>query len=131
VPQNLQSFVELIKDFPIPDYLKKTAKKIRQREPELIRTVAVLIDSVLDPKWRFSPMQCDVPANSQIFGPLVAGAGLEGILYTSKFTGKDCLAIFPQNFDEDSFVELDDDAPKEIKIRRLDSNSWNELQKSE
>lgn len=128
--RKLQPFIDLIKDFSIPDYLKKTAKEIGEQEPELIRTVSKLIDSLLDPNWRLWPMQFDVPATSQIFGQLVSDAGIEGILYTSKFTGKECLAIFPQNFDEGSFVQLNDDVPAEIEIRRLDSKSWNEVQKS-
>lgn len=129
--EKLQPFIDLIKDFSIPDYLKKAAKNIGEREPDLIRTVSKLTDSLLDPNWRLCPMQFDVPVASQIFGQLVAEAGIEGILYTSKFTGKDCLAIFPQNFEESSFVQLDDDAPAEIKNRRLDAKTWNEMQKSD
>lgn len=131
-PKRLQPFVGLVKDFLIPDYLKEAARKIGLPEPELIRTVPKLVDSLLDPHWRLWPMQFDVPFASQIFGQLVVEAGIEGILYTSKFTGKDCLAIFPQNFDEfsDSFIQLDDEAPKEIKIRRLDAKNWDEYQKS-
>jgi hypothetical protein len=127
----LQSFVDLIKDFSVPDYLKKAAKNIGEREPELIRTVPKLMDSLLDPNWRLWPMQFDVPIASQIFGQLVSEAGIEGILYPSKFTGKDCLAIFPQNFEEGSFVQLDDEAPTGVKIRRLDVRTWDDIQKSE
>ena len=74
-------------------------------------------------------MPFDVPYSSQIFGQLVAEAGIDGILYPSKFTGKDCLAIFPQNFDDSSgsFLELDGDLPPVVKIRRLDAKTWNEL----
>ncbi|OGX35829.1 MAG: hypothetical protein A3C36_06465 [Omnitrophica WOR_2 bacterium RIFCSPHIGHO2_02_FULL_52_10] len=124
-PGDLLPFVELIKNFIIPDYLKKTAQKIGESEPALVRTVPQLVDALLDPNWRRWPMQLDVPTPAQIFGQLVAQAGLEGILYPSKFTGRDCLAIFPQNFDKsDSFVQLDDEAPKECTIRRLDAKTW-------
>lgn len=130
-PKNLQPFVDLIKDFLIPEYLKKTAKDLGVEEPELIRTVSKLADSLLDPNWRLWPMQYDVPNVSQIFGQLVSESGIEGILYASKFTGNDCLAVFPQNFDEESFIQLDDEAPAGIKIRRLDSKTWQEIQKIE
>ena len=129
-PENFQPFVNLIKDFLIPDNLKKAAKDIGELEPELIRTVSKLMDALLDPNWRLWPMQFDVPVASQIFGQLAAEAGIEGILYPSKFTGKDCLAIFPQNFEEGSFVQMDDEAPMEIKIRRLDAGTWDEIRKS-
>ena len=130
-PEKLQPFVDLIKDFSVPDYLKKSAKNIGEREPELIRTVSKLVDSLLDPNWRLWPMQFDVPVASQIFGQLVSEAGIEGILYPSKFTDQDCLAIFPQNFEEGSFVQMDDQAPPEIKICRLDVTTWDAIQKAE
>lgn len=126
-PEKLQLFVDLIKDFSIPDYLRKVAKNIGEREPELIRTVPKLMDSLLDPSWRLWPMQFDVPVASQIFGQLVSEAGIEGILYPSKFTDKDCLTVFPQNFEEGSFVQMDDAMPPEVKIRRLDVTTWGKI----
>ena len=130
-PERLQPFVDLIKDFSIPDSLKEISKKIGLPEPELIKTVPKLVEALMAPYWREWPMQCDVPFSSQIFGQLVADAGIEGILYESKFTGKACLAIFPQNFDETSgsFIQLDDEAPAEIKIRRLDAKVWHEIER--
>lgn len=127
-PEKLESFIDLIKDFSISDALKRTAKIIGEKEPDLIRTVPKLIDALLDPNWRLWPMQFDVPVASQIFGQLVSSAGIEGILYPSKFTGNDCLAVYPQNLEEGSFVQLDDDAPKEVKIRRLDITTWKKIQ---
>ena len=70
-------------------------------------------------------MQHDVPAPCQLFGQLVAKVGIEGIVYPSKFGGKDCLAIFPQNFEgADVFVQLDDPAPPGVQVRRLDATTW-------
>jgi len=126
---SLQSFVDLIKDFTIPDSLRRTAVAIGEREPELIRTVPKLIEVLSDPRWRLWPMQFDVPVASQIFGQMVSEAGIEGILYTSKFRGNDCLAIFPQNFEESSFIQLDDETPQGIQICRLDPKTWREINK--
>ena len=56
----------------------------------------------------------------------MANAGIEGILYPSKFTGKKCLAIYPQNFDSDSFIAVDGNTPTGA-ISRLDANSWTSL----
>jgi hypothetical protein len=53
----------------------------------------------------------------------VANAGIEGILYPSKFTNKKCLAIYPQNFDSQSFIIVDGDAPVGA-TSRLDANGW-------
>jgi hypothetical protein len=76
-------------------------------------------------------MQFDVPSTSQIFGQLAIDAGIEGIVYPSKFTNKNCLVIFPQNFEKNSksFIQLDDTAPKGIITSRLDPKIWNELKK--
>lgn len=126
-PKNLEKFVDLIKEFKIPDSLRQTAIDIGEREPELIRTVPKLIEVLLDHKWRLSPMQFDVPATSQIFGQMVSEAGIEGILYPSKFSSGDCLAIFPHNLDSNSFLGLDDEAPKETKFTQLNSETWHQI----
>ena len=128
-PKKLQSFMELIKDFEMPDSLKETAKKIGLPEPDLIRTVPKLIDCLLAPNWREWPMQFDVPFSSQIFGQMVAEAGIEGILFPSKFTDADCLAVFPQNFDSlsGSFIELDGEVSSGVNIRRLEAKTWSEI----
>ena len=127
--KSIQPFVDLIKDFTVSDSLKKAAGAISEPEPELIRTVPKFIEVLLHPNWRLWPMQFDVPATTQIFGKLISEAGIEGVLYTSKFTSKDCLAVFPQNFEEGSFVQLDDEPPQETKIHRLDSQTWREIRK--
>ena len=128
-PQSLQQFVDLIKDFTVSEALKNAAKAVRENEPVLIRTVPMLIDALLHPNWRLWPMQFDLPATPQIFGQLVCETGIEGILYTSKYTSKDCLAIFPQNFEEGSFIELDDETPPGTKICRLDHKTVSELRR--
>jgi hypothetical protein len=60
------------------------------------------------------------------FGQLVAGVGIEGIVYLSKFTGKECVAVFPQNFEEinESCIKLDDEPPTQVKIRQLNGQIW-------
>ena len=66
-----------------------------------------------------------VPANSQIFGHLVFLAGIDGIIYPSKLTTKDCLVCFPRNFaNSASVVEIDDPTPDARVPRKLDSGSW-------
>ncbi|MHB8391284.1 MAG: RES family NAD+ phosphorylase [Acidobacteriaceae bacterium] len=52
-------------------------------------------------------------------------AGIEGILYPSKRSGKECLAIFPDNFAmTSSYIQLDDEPPHARVERRIDSNNW-------
>ena len=128
-PEKLQPFVDLLKNFSVSEELKKAFRSIKLPEPDLIKTVTKLMDALLIPNWREWPMQFDVPVASQIFGQIAVDAGIEGILYPSKFLGGgECLAIFPQNFDESStsFVQLDDEAPQDAKICRWDAKTWKE-----
>jgi hypothetical protein len=84
-----------------------------------------LLNTLHQPDWRKIPSNCDVPSNSQIFGHLIYSAGIEGILYPSKFTEKLCLAVFPRNFvATDSFVALDDEVPHPKVPARIDASSW-------
>ncbi len=126
-PKRLEAFVEIIRTFQVSSQLRKRAQALRASLPSLIRNVDELSKALLARDWRFDSMAVDIPAPSQIFGQLVASAGISGIVYPSKFNGKQCLAIYPQNFeDTDYFVELDDVPPAELKHRRLDASIWKE-----
>ena len=71
------------------------------------------------------PVQFDLPANSQIFGRMAAAAGLHGILYPSaRQKGKQCLALFPQNWRGSSaFIEVSDPQPNVARLVRLDGST--------
>lgn len=123
--KNLAPFVELVKDFTISTELITRAKRLGLPPPGTVTTTALLIKTLLLPDWRQNPSIYDIPANSQIFGHLVYTAGIEGVLYLSKFTGKLCLAIFPRNFAlTDSYIKLDDELPHENVPSRIDSGNW-------
>jgi hypothetical protein len=102
-----------------------SAKELGIQQPGVIKKADDLLEILLHPDWRQAPSIGDVPSNPQIFGHLVYTAGIEGILYPSKFTGELCLAVFPRNFvGTDSFVALDDEAPHLKVPTRIDANSW-------
>lgn len=122
---SLNDFFDLIKDFTLSPTLKKTAKALGLIEPDTVQSLEQLSGTLLVENWRGPPAGFDVPANSQIFGHLIYNAGIEGILYPSQFTRKNCLAIFPHNFSaSSSFVVLDDEAPHSNVPRRIDSTNW-------
>lgn len=123
--KNLRKFVNLTKDFKVSQELIDMAKKLKEPLPEIVRQPKMLHQYLHISDWREWPMKVDVPTTSQIFGQLVYFAGIEGILYKSKLTGKDCLAIYPDNFgNSDSFVELDDDPPSSKIPTRIDSENF-------
>lgn len=125
--QSLQKFIDIIKNFVLPGHLEQEAKKEKWEPPTLVRNVSLLLDALLFSDWRKWAMLYDVPVASQIFGQLAANAGIEGIIYPSKYTKKDCLAIFPQNFENDSHILIADETPPEIHHRRLDEKTWREI----
>ena len=126
-PVSLDGFVSLLRSFKISNQLQQQAKKLNLGTG-VVTTSEQLMDTLLDPDWRRFPMHVDIPANSQIFGQLIHGAGLIGVLYPSKYTKKKCLAVYPRNFkDSDSFIEIKDVTPKHVHISRLDSKSWSKI----
>lgn len=125
--KNLEAIVQLIKGFKLPKQLTTEARRLSLKLDGriIIRTASSLQESLLDPHWRVNPSCYDIPSNSQIFGHLTLLAGLEGILYPSKFTKKPCLALFPQNFaGTDSFVKLDDMPPHPEVPTHIDGKNW-------
>lgn len=122
---SLIPFINLIKNFKFSKELKASTKKLKLQDAKIIKTPEALLKNFLDPNWRVSPSQYDIPANSQILGHLVYSAGIEGILYPSKFTGQLCLVVYPKNFvNTDSFVVLDDEAPHEKVPIKIDGYNW-------
>lgn len=122
----LREFTHLIKDFKVPPALVREARSLPVAPPQVIKTASKLLDSLLNPNWRHVAVLCEVPANSQIFGQIVMQAGIDGILYPSKLTGKDCLAIFPCNFvGSTSVIRLDDVVPDTtVGPERIDADNW-------
>ncbi len=127
--KTLRYFYQEIKNIKLPDNLKKEAKSLKISVTQEVHTLAELRNSILDENWRDSPMQVDIPSNSQILGQIAEAAGIEGVLYSStKTSGKRCLAIFPRNFNKSlSYVKIKGNAPSDCKIIRLDKNSCMKL----
>lgn len=122
---NLEPFIEIIKNFKLPKELIDSALSLKIPKPRMLKTTKEVLDDLLRPDWRLSPTLYDVPSNSQIFGYLISSMGIEGILYPSKFTGQPCLAIYPRNFNgTDSYISLDDEAPNPKVPLKIDMSNW-------
>ena len=122
----LKPFVEVIKTFRLPARVTSLARRFNlRRPPGLVRTVSALQRQLLHRNWRMLPMQFDLPANAQVFGRIVAAAGIHGILYPSaRHAGMRCVALYPQNWrDSGSFVEVADPVPTEARVVRLDATT--------
>jgi RES domain len=122
---SLRDFTRLISNFTLSAQVRKEAKRLNQPDPQTVRDNGMLLDSFLDPNWRAFPQQADVPSNSQIFGQIAQSAQCCGIRYSSKFTGKTRMVVFPWNFQgTSSYLQLDDTPPSPTTIARLDGTNW-------
>lgn len=119
----LKPMVEILREFEVPKSVTQTARKLGLKQaPWLIRSSTTLQKQLLHPNWRIRPMHFDLPANSQIFGRLVAAAGIHGILFpSSRDLERRCLALFPQNWvGSTSFIEIADVPPAGLRLSRRD-----------
>lgn len=125
VSGNLSKFVNLIRGFKLSRLLTAKGKRLGWSPLRLITTVAELKTVLMLQNWRNWPTLYDVPAAGQVFGGIALDAGIEGILYESVLTGKECLAVFPQSFlNSSSYIELDDPAPNGDVPTRIDANTF-------
>lgn len=122
--KNIKPFFDLIKNFKLPKDLMARAKAIGIPPPRVVKNSKELWNTLLEVDWRWNPMQCDIPSNSQIFGQIAESAGLSGIIYPSVKGKGNCLAVFVRNFQsESSWLGLVDTPPHEKVICKLDSKT--------
>lgn len=113
----------------MPSKAVKLKKKLKIADGDFrsVKTAKQAYDAVLKFNWRIAPIQFGLPSPSQILAELIRAAGFEAILFqSSKGPGK-CLAVFPDNLFDGSFVELTDVPPDGVTHRRLDATSAVEL----
>lgn len=99
---SMNSFVKIISKFKQSNHLIDLAKHAKINPPKIIRNTTMLLEALLDKNWRIDPVQFNIPSASQIFGQIAMNAGISGIIYTSKFTGKKCIVVYLQNFNNTS-----------------------------
>ena len=69
---------------------------------------AAMLRQQIGQNWKGWPAQFGVPSPSQQLAELVVMAGFEGILYRSTKGEAHCLAVFPTNIGNGTFVSLAD-----------------------
>ena len=123
--KNLTKFVNLTKSFKLSKKLKDEARKLKLDTPNVVDRPRLLFDTMMEKDWRGQLMLFDAPFNAQIFGHILLNAGVNGVLYKSKLTKKECVAIFPTTFaNSNCYVELDHEAPLKEIPARVDSLNW-------
>lgn len=122
---SLKPIADTLSRIQMPPGVGVLSRKLRLRAPGLVRTASGLQQILLHANWRLDPVQYGLPSSPQVFGRLCVAAGIHAILYPSaRNSGKQCLALFPQNWrGSGSFVELAGPCPPGTTVRRLDGDS--------
>lgn len=107
--------------------LLKRKLNIQDKSCFMVQTSKQIHDMLFKQNWRMLPRQFGLPAQSQTIAELVYAAGYEGILYKSSKGPERCVAIFPNQLQGASFVELLDPAPPGVPTR-LDPNNFEEFE---
>ena len=120
-----EHIIAILKNFKFSSNLKKKGQSLNKNSA-VIKTKKKLLESIMESHWRYKPMIFDIPSNSQIFGQMVRASGISGILYYSKNTKKECLAIFPSNLQgSSSFIKLLDKPPNDKIPIKIDHSNFN------
>lgn len=122
---SLQEFFELINTIHLPTQFITRAAELNIAPMRHVNNVDELVQTFLKPDWNIMPTQFDVPANPQILGQLAYAAGIEAILYPSVKTKKQCLVVYPDNFNNsDAYIELEGDLHDSVKNRKIDHSTY-------
>ena len=129
--KKLTKFIKILKKFKLSKDLIEKAKKLQiKSKTRILQTRKQIHESLMAENWALNPTFFDTPSNSQIFGQLVRASGILGILYFSQYTEKECLAIFPSNFENSSsFIELQNEPPNKQIPKRIDSSNFDMFEK--
>jgi hypothetical protein len=125
--KSLKDFINIIKKFKLPPEFSLWAKNAHMPSTNLglVRSITALINVLLMPNWRAEPVVYNTPSTSQEFGELVMLAGIDGIIYPSKFDEQPCAAIFLQNFcNNDSYIEISGDVPDVQMVTKIDGSNY-------
>ena len=125
---SLKNFINIIGKIQPSSSLKKLGKSLGISDRKSIKNFDVFQTGIKDKNWRFTPRIYKVPSVSQTFGHIVKMAGIQGIFYKSQHTPKNCLAIFPENFNnhQKGHVKLMNEVPSGT-ITELNKDTWKRL----
>ena len=121
--KHLTRFAKVISGFRMSRELLQLATDLGMPGSLLLTRPKELFDSLMG-VWTDMPSQYGLPSNSQIFAQFVREAGFEGIVYKSTKGPGICMALFLDRWERsESYIGLDDTAPFEVTISRLDQST--------
>jgi hypothetical protein len=126
---NLKGVAKEFAKIKMPEAAKELIKKLQIPRGQLTMVTSPerMFNSFFQYNWRAWPVQLDIPSDSQVLAELIFSAGFEGIIYKStKTSAGKCIALFPEQLIEGSFVEIDGPSPPKV-LTRLDSTNFESL----
>ncbi len=126
----LNSVARILRKIKMPSEAVALTKKLKfgNNDVFMITTGPQLFNAAVKQNWRTLPTQFGLPAPSHTLADLIRSAGYEAILYPSSKGGGKCLAVFPSNLSDSSFVELADTPINTSTVKRLDQNTASKLE---
>jgi len=120
----------ILSKIKMPQRAKELAKKLKISRKKLfmVRNSEQVRSMVLKNNWRTLPIQFGLPSHSHILAELIKAAGYEAILYKSTKGPGNCLAVFPSQMDQRSYVEVAGKVLPSVKHKKLDLHSAKELE---
>jgi hypothetical protein len=122
-PNSTKNLLKVISKFRVSQSTQALANKANINPWTVVKDHEHMMRMCLVHNWRAIPNLFDIPSTPQIFASLVRGSGFAGILYPST-KGKDqCLALFPENFNDKSEVRIKN-PPRDLKLPSIDNRNW-------
>lgn len=123
--QSLSDIARILGRIKMPSRAEQLKRKLKIKPASLrmLSTGKQLFETAVVQNWRALPVQFGLPAPSHILAELIRAAGFEAIAYQSMKGGGKCIAIFLDNLDVASYVEIVDTPPLGNVITRLDCSS--------
>ena len=125
IEPNLKKIVKILKKIEPSEQIMNLSKSMGLQPHGSVATIKHLTSQLFDRNPSYYPVNFGLPHNSQDFGKIARDAGIQGLLFKSKFNSGNCLVIFPENLKNcpKSFYELSDKFPDEV-IKRIDHNNY-------
>jgi hypothetical protein len=126
---NVRAFAGVLSGFKVSRNVRAVEGRLRATPLRLLTTPSELHASFMAENWREFPAQFSTPANSQLFGHLLAHAGFEGVLFSSTITKKLNLAVFPRQLQNSTSTIRVIDPPSAAKCRELGAATYSDAER--
>jgi hypothetical protein len=126
---NLRAFAGVISEFKVSRNVRAAEDRLRVKPLRLLNTLRELHASFMAENWREFPAQFSTPANSQLFGHLLAHAGFEAVLFSSTITKKLNLAVFPRQLQNSTSMIRVIEPPSGAKCSELGAATYSDAER--